>query len=273
MTVTRDPDAILAAWLEEGPQVLPEVTRRSIAVSVRTTDQSRHPHWLPWRAPNMNGMTRFALAALAVAAVAVGGLFLLRPGTESGGVGGPASSAPSMSPVPSASPAPSAAGPAASIPAMTQLFTSARLGYSIRYPADWVATSGEGSETFDAPALSASFRVLSAVVPDGVAADDYIVGTLTTDPIAACSPRPDTLPVVTIDGQEGRLRGFCGEPPATEIEASVVIGKRVYLFTLFWYAKSPPANEAEVRALFDAFTSTITLDPPEAAGSPNPSPS
>ena len=27
MTVKHDPDAILVAWLEEGPQVLPEVTR------------------------------------------------------------------------------------------------------------------------------------------------------------------------------------------------------------------------------------------------------
>ena len=32
MTVKRDPDAILAAWLEEGPTALPEPTRRAIAV-------------------------------------------------------------------------------------------------------------------------------------------------------------------------------------------------------------------------------------------------
>jgi hypothetical protein len=162
---------------------------------------------------------------------------------------------------------------AASIPTMTKPFTSAEFGYSIRYPVDWVATRGGGSETFDAPGAFVSFRALSAVVPDGLSADDFIVGTLTTSPIAACSPRPDTLPVVTIDGHEGRVRGFCGEPPATEIEATVVISRRVYLFTLFWYAKTPAPNEAEVRAWFDAFTATITLDPPEAAGSPNPSPS
>ena len=73
MTIRRDPDAILAAWLEEGPNQLPDTTRRAIAVSTRTTHQSRLPVWLPWRYPSMNGMTRFALAAAAVVAVVVGG--------------------------------------------------------------------------------------------------------------------------------------------------------------------------------------------------------
>ena len=43
MTVKRDPDAILAAWLEEGPTALPEPTRRAIAVTTRTTTQRRPP--------------------------------------------------------------------------------------------------------------------------------------------------------------------------------------------------------------------------------------
>ncbi len=36
MTVKRDPDAILAAWLHEGPAGLPDATRRAIAVTTRT---------------------------------------------------------------------------------------------------------------------------------------------------------------------------------------------------------------------------------------------
>ena len=51
MNVQRDPDAILAAWLDEGPTRLPDATRRAIAVTTRTTRQSRLPIWLPWRAP------------------------------------------------------------------------------------------------------------------------------------------------------------------------------------------------------------------------------
>ena len=140
MTARRDPDAIVAAWMEEGPDVLPESTGRAIAVSIRTIRQSRLPNWLPWRALNMNGMTRLALAAVAVVAVVVGGLYLLRPGTDrSGGVGGPgspvpsASSTPSASPLPSASPAPSTSEAAEPpVGAMTQAFTSPTFGYSIQ---------------------------------------------------------------------------------------------------------------------------------------------
>ena len=43
MNVQRDPDAILAAWLDEGPDRLPEATRRAIAVTTRTTHQTRRP--------------------------------------------------------------------------------------------------------------------------------------------------------------------------------------------------------------------------------------
>ena len=37
----------------------------------------------------------------------------------------------------------------------------------------------------------------------------------------------------TVDGHEGRILGFCGVPPAPQIEATVVVDKRAYLFTLF----------------------------------------
>jgi hypothetical protein len=112
MTTRRDPDAILAAWLEEGPDVLPESTRRAIDVTTRTTHQARRLAWLPWRATNMNGMTRLALAAAAVVAVVVGGLYFLRPATDPSGVGGPGSPAPSASLAsPNPTPEPSAADP------------------------------------------------------------------------------------------------------------------------------------------------------------------
>ena len=72
MTVQRDPDAILAAWLEEGPTGLPEPSRRAIAVNTRTTTQRRRPLWMPWRKPVMNTYARWAVAALAIV-IAVGG--------------------------------------------------------------------------------------------------------------------------------------------------------------------------------------------------------
>ena len=285
MNVHRDPDAILAAWLEEGPDVLPESTRRAIAVSTRTTHQSRLPKWLPWRAPNMNGMTRFALAAVAVVAVVVGGLFVLRPGTEPGGVGGPGSPVPSVSPAPSASPLPSAspapstsAIPEPPVGAMTQAFTSPTFGYSIEYPAGWTAnpTTGEGpspggADEFGSAAGGWYLRTLSRAIPDGVVVNDWIIQTLQHSDDPGCMPRRDAMESVTVDGHEGRLLGFCGVPPAPQIEATVVVDKRAYLFTLFDGRGAASAEEA--RRLFDAFMATVKLDPQSAGGSPNPSPS
>ena len=69
--------------------------------------------------------------------------------------------------------------------------------------------------------------------PDGVVVDDWILQILTS--LAIQRARLDRHHgVVTIDGHEGRVMGFCGVPPAPQIEATVVVGKRVYLFTLFW---------------------------------------
>lgn len=113
MTVSRDPDTILAAWLEDGPDALPESTRRAIVVTTRTTRQSRRLAWLPWRSPNMNGMTRLALVAATVVVAAVGGLYLLGPTRPNGSVGGPASPTPTIAAT--ASPRPSAVSNAGTI--------------------------------------------------------------------------------------------------------------------------------------------------------------
>lgn len=279
MNVTRDPDAILAAWLGEGPHALPESTRRAIAVSIRTTRQSRLPIWLPWRAPTLNGMTRSALAAVAVAAVVVGGLYLLKPGSAPGGVGGPASAAPSVSPTPSPFPAPSAS-PINEPPvgALTQAFTSPTFHYSIRYPAGWKVnpTTGEGptpggADEFTSAAGGWYLRTVARGVPDGVVVDDWILGTLQRSDDPGCMPPRNTMETVTISGHEGRILGFCGLPRAPQIEATVVVDKVAYLFTLFDGRGVP--DEGEARALFDKFLTTITLDPASAVGSPTPSPS
>jgi hypothetical protein len=96
MTTRRDPDAVLAAWLDEGPDELPEQDRRAIVTSTRLMTQRRGGIALPWRDTTMNGSLRIALGAVAVLITAVGGLALLGPGLP-GGIGGPG---------PTASPAP-----------------------------------------------------------------------------------------------------------------------------------------------------------------------
>jgi hypothetical protein len=132
-TSPRDPDAILAAWLEEGPAQLPETTRRAIAVGLRSTRQTRRGLDVRWRPNAMNAFARLAVAA-AIVIVAGGALYLLAPGNQS--VGGP-SAAPSRSPVaPSASPsAQSSVSP--SQPLAWETYESARFAYKMEVPVGW----------------------------------------------------------------------------------------------------------------------------------------
>jgi len=100
MNTPRDPDTIVAAWLEEGPTALPEPTRRAIAVATRTTDPSRHPFWMPLRRPVMNTYARLAVAVVAIAIAVGGAAYFLAP--AGGKIGGPPIATPSAIPSPSA---------------------------------------------------------------------------------------------------------------------------------------------------------------------------
>jgi len=115
MNVQRDPDAILAAWLEEGPTGLPEPTRRAIAVNTRTTNQRRHPIWLPQRRPFiMNTYARLAVAVVAIAIAVGGAAYFLTP--AGGRLGGPPTASPSLVPSPSARPSATSTATAAPTP-------------------------------------------------------------------------------------------------------------------------------------------------------------
>ena len=106
MNVQRDPDAILAAWLEEGPNALPEPTRRAIAVNTRTINQRRHLMWMPRRSPTMKPFARSRRRPSSVIAVLGGAVYLLAPGSGVGG-GPPASTVPVATPAPPAGHPPS----------------------------------------------------------------------------------------------------------------------------------------------------------------------
>jgi hypothetical protein len=106
MTTPRDPETVVAAWLEEGPTALPEQNRRAITTAVHSITQRRRGFGSPWRETPMTGFTRLAVAAAAVVIAAVGGIYLLSPGQPSGGVGGPGAS-PTPTPTPTQTPRPS----------------------------------------------------------------------------------------------------------------------------------------------------------------------
>ena len=184
----------------------------------------------------------------------------------------------SLQPEDAVSPSASPSRAEPSVGALTQAFTSPTFGYSMQYPAGWTAnpTVGEGptpggADDFASAAGGWYLRGLSRPVPDGAVVDDWVVRTLqhTDDP--GCSPPRTTMESVIVDGHDGRILGFCGTPPAAQIEATVVIDKTAYLYTLFDFRGTP--NEAEARALFDRLMTTIKLDPASVAGAPSPSPS
>lgn len=262
MTAPHDPESILAAWLEDGPQALPETTKRAIAVTTRTTRQSRRLRWVPWRFPQIHGT---ALTAFVVLAVTLAGLYILSPAPGApGGVGADAGSG----------------SPAPTVPPMTHTFTSDVYGYSVGYPADWKTqpasvfwsppawrVNGSPQEPLDFFYRTTSgpvFRAASAET-NSTAIDDWITAnmTFTDDPL--CGPQRSTLPEIVIDGHHGRIRDSCGE-----VEVTVVVGQRVYLFTLF--LGDSPLRVTYGRDLFDAIAATIQLRPEDAKPPPSPSP-
>jgi hypothetical protein len=288
MTPLREPSAVVAAWLEDGPNELPESTRRAIAVDVRTTPQSRRASWFPWRFPTVDRLSLVALAAAAVMVVAIAGLAVSRIATDGANVGGPPPAPPaSPSPSPPASPSPSPSeAPSAApipttlvIPVMSDLYTSRLHGYSILYPADWsveearvpwsppawkVAGSPQAPldviGAWDSPMF---FRAGSAPLPQDLPDVNGWIDEYLTFGDPSCVPPRESQEEISIDGAPGRVRDSCGE-----VEATIVLEGRVYMFTLFT-GGAPVANGRE---LFDALAVTIDLRP-EDAEAPGPSPS
>jgi hypothetical protein len=251
MTTPPTPDPVLA-WLEEGPSELPDETRRAIAVDVHSTNQRRRGFIASWRATNVNGMSRLVLGAIAVVVAVGAGLYLFGRGGPTGQVGGPPTRAPAA-PTESASPTGSIQ-PSAVIPDMTVTFDSEFSGFSLRHPvganivraASVWSVSVEGTEGFDfigpgEPDFG-MFRAASTVAPKNSVIDPWIDAFVTGAAVGTCNPPRSTLP------------------------ATVVIGRRVHVFTLFF-------DSADRRAVFDAFIATVDLRPEDALEAPSASPS
>ncbi len=99
MTVRRDPDRLIRAFLDDGPVELPDHSYDAVRAHI---DHTRQRVVIgPWREPQMFNFARIGIAAAAVVAVAVIGVNLL-PG-QGPGVG----QGSTPSPTPTASPSPS----------------------------------------------------------------------------------------------------------------------------------------------------------------------
>jgi Tol biopolymer transport system component len=72
MTTERDPNLLIATWLEEGPTALPPETRRAIETAARTMPQRRLGFGRPWRFSTVNGALRPTLLVAVILVSVVG---------------------------------------------------------------------------------------------------------------------------------------------------------------------------------------------------------
>jgi hypothetical protein len=286
---TRDPDSVLAAWLDEGPRDLPDATRRAILTALPTTPQARRGRFAPEGALSMNGMTRLAAAAI-LAAVAIGGLLYVVGPRQ--GVGGP----PEPSSSPAASPAARATStPTATMPALSVAFVSPWYGYSVQAPTgalpnekvtrpgQWVITPGQGPwplllnlmhgdphlDEIRGPVGTHEGRFVGASValPEGM---DLAAFRAWASPSGQTCRLLDPLQEpLTIDGVQATMSlNGCASLSAlggTIYDVVLVDGGRGYDFTIDGYVSSTEAL---------AWLHTISLDPaaaPPASPAP-PSP-
>ena len=255
-------DRTARAWLDDGPTRMSDRALLSALEEIHTTRQ-RRALWPARRATPVNIFARAAIAAVLVVGVGLVAFNLLPGQPDGSGVGGQ----------PSASPSSEGFGVAFDLPgpvrrrsrpdADLRLVVQRVLG---RLPGRRRDPAGDGGleslveqDNADFDFIHAnsigSFRGVSTEAPDGVAIDDWIDRYRVRFEIGGCGVRRSEQPEITIDGQPGRIWEGC----PNEIEATVVFGQRMYLFTLF-------GDAGVSRAVFDAYASTIDLRPEEAAG-------
>jgi hypothetical protein len=295
---TRDPDSVLAAWLDEGPTDFPDVTRRAILTALPTTPQARHGLFASWRFPHMNMFARGA-AVLILAVVAIGGLALLAG--PRGGVGGPGSSplpsAPASAP-PSPSPVPSTAASAPPLPTLDATFVTPTYGYQVKYPTGWTVTQGTGpwppgterfpgdpvSDAIVTPSGNDRVRLSGASIalPSGMTMDQFrafaspLSAPFNSDPCSPVAPLPTPLtiayraPTVASPKPVEAVVGINGCNALAEFggyiyDVEVIAGGRGYTFTIDGHITTADAL---------AWIATITLEPASApTGSAAPTPS
>jgi hypothetical protein len=271
MNQPRDPDAIIATWLDDGPLDLPGETRRAISVGLRTQPRARRMAILG--GSSMSPLNRLAAAAAVVLAIGALSAFVLS--NRAGGPGAIPSTSVSAAPSATASPPSSPGGASPSTdPLMSTVgwvpFTSARYGYQIAHPPswsedlatrDWALATDRGSNLQDGQVDGflggpdgGQVRVtgFAANVPAGTSEDAWLTSYYAGG--AYCATTPSFVPM-TVDGHPGRL------DTCFDAQAFVFVGQRVYVFSI-WRQEEQP--------LFRAFLSTVKLPASAPSGSPGP---
>lgn len=139
MTADRDTTRVVRSWLRTDEHESADRILETVLSRLDATPQRRR--WSAWRFARMNTYAKLAVAAAALVVVAVAGYSLL-PGR--GGVGGP------PSPTPGVSPTPAPPLPSGSMAAGTYLVSDPTLTlvpYSMTVPAGW--DGGDGANRGD----------------------------------------------------------------------------------------------------------------------------
>lgn len=269
MTTDRDLDRIAKAWLADGPEELSDRVIDAAVDQIHLTRQ-RRTVGVPWRLPTMTTPARVVAAAVIGVLVVGSTLFILgRPGSS--GVGG--APAPTMAATATPTvvvPAPARAVP---IPALTETFTSARHGYSIKLPAAWTATPATKpwitgiDTTYRDPALDALgddealLAVASSPLAKGETAAQWLVPYCRSGADGKTCGRQisigDQVGYVDEDGLS--TEGGTVETGGRIFDAAVVVDGRGYIFILDGNVDT---------ALFEALLRTVTFDAASAIDTP-----
>ena len=239
-----------------------------------------HGSRLPWTFSPLSASFQLALGAAVVIAVVLGGAFALGSRPPDNGIGGPG-----PTPSPTLRPSPSPTTSPATDTSTWKPFTSARYGFTVAVPpafvsqpaskfwvipespatppAEWdLFFGGPGNNTWAA----SSIRVNTDITNDEWA-DAYREGQDDPSLPGVCAPSRQALTDVSIDGRSARLRVGCGD-----MEALVFADGRVWSFSGWTSNSGSPGVPDEFRGLFNAWLTTIKLDPDAALEPPPASP-
>jgi hypothetical protein len=261
-------ERLRAHLADEAVPRAPDRVLEALVDSIRSTPQRRRT-WLPWRYPNMPGPLKLAVATAVIVLAFAGGIVLRPLGSDSGGALAPT---PSDSAGPSASPLPSPIDTSAWVP-----FTSARHGFSLRYPARWRARQATVPWDFNSPvdhdlpgdpavdelfADDGVFWLASSPVTPAEASDDP-GGTADT----TCWPPIAEWPVIHLRDVDAH---YHGGRACQFWETQIVVDGRLYALAASGYM---PLD------VYEAVMATVRLDPsaaddtPVATPTPRPAPS